>query len=178
VDPLLEERVTACHGLVVAPVVGRLELLHQRGEVAEDHLADGAFPQEPAQTDGQRLVVIVLADQYDAARARLRLGHRLVVGHRRERRLLHQHVLAGGKRLQRQLEMEARGHGDDHGVDAGVGHRQPVSRVALHPAETLPERFRADAVAARVAADHVGGEPAQVAAVNVGDEPAAQEGDV
>ena len=65
----------------------------------------------------QRLVVIVLADQHDAPGAIAGVADRLVVGHGEERRLLDQHVLAGGERAQRQIEVEPRRHGDDHRVD-------------------------------------------------------------
>ena len=74
VDPFLEERVPAGHGLVVAPVVGCLQPVHMRREMREHHLADRAFGEQPPQADRERLVVIVLADEHDAtgpvARAR------------------------------------------------------------------------------------------------------------
>jgi hypothetical protein len=81
VDPLLEERVAAGHRLVVAPVVGRLEPMRDGREVGEDHLADHAVGQQAPQADGQRLVVVVLADEHHAAGA-VPASHRLVVGQR------------------------------------------------------------------------------------------------
>ena len=57
--------------------------------------------------DRQRLVVIVLADQDDPAGPVPGLQHGLVVGHRQEGRLLHQHVLAGVERAQREVEVIA-----------------------------------------------------------------------
>ena len=106
VDAFLEERVAAGHRFVVAPVVGGLQPLGDGREVREHHVADDAVGEQLAQRDRQRLVVIVLADEHHAPGAIARVAHRLVVGHRRERRLLDQHVLAGGERLQRQIEME------------------------------------------------------------------------
>ena len=106
VDAFLEERVAAGHRLVVAPVVRGLQPLDDAAEVAEHHLADHAVGQQLAQRDGERLVVIVLADQHHALGAIARLAHRLVVAHRRERRLLDQHVLAGRQRLQREVRGE------------------------------------------------------------------------
>ena len=72
VNAFLEERVASGHRFVVAPVVGRLELPDERREVPEHHLADGASLQQLAKTHGERLVVIVLADEDDLARPRLR----------------------------------------------------------------------------------------------------------
>ena len=56
----------------------------------------------------ERLVVIVLADQHDASGPSRASQHRLVVLHAQVRRLLDQHVLAGGQRPQRQVEVKAR----------------------------------------------------------------------
>ena len=68
-DAFLEERVAAGHRFVVAPVVGGLQPLRDRREVREHHLADRAVGQQLAQHDGERLVMIVLADQHHALRA-------------------------------------------------------------------------------------------------------------
>ena len=84
------------------------------------------FGEQRAQPHRQRLVVIVLADQHDAPGGVARGGDRAVVLHARERRLLDEHVLARGERLQRQVEMEPRRHRDDHGVDARVGDGRRV----------------------------------------------------
>ena len=67
--------------------------------------------------------MIVLADEDHALRAIARLAHRLVVAHRRERRLLHEHVLAGGERLQREVEVKRRRHRDHDGVDVRIVDR-------------------------------------------------------
>ncbi len=64
VNAFLEKRVAAGHGLVVAPVISRLEPVRDGREVREHHLADDALFDQPAQADGERLVVIVLADDH------------------------------------------------------------------------------------------------------------------
>ena len=84
--------------------------------------------QQPPKTDGERLVVIVLADEDDACRPVARGADRLVVLHPQERRLLDQHVLAGRQRLQREIEMEPRRHGDDHRIDPRIVESRPRSR--------------------------------------------------
>ena len=76
-----------------------------------------ALGDQLAQPHGQRLVVIVLAHQHHAPGAVARGNHVVVVGQRRERRLLDQHVLAGRQRLQGQRLVERRRHGHDHRVD-------------------------------------------------------------
>ena len=62
-DAFLEERIAAGHRLVVAPVVGGLQPQRDGHEMREHHLADRAVGQQAPQADGQRLVVIVLADE-------------------------------------------------------------------------------------------------------------------
>ena len=75
VDPLLEEGVAAGQRLVVPPVAGGLEPADQGREVGQDQFAYRPLRQQPAQADRQRLVVIVLPHQHDAAGAVSRLAH-------------------------------------------------------------------------------------------------------
>ena len=126
VNAFLEKRVATRHRLVVPPVVRRLEAVRERGEVREDHLPDNAIVQEHPQADGERLVVIVLADEHHAAGGIPRGEDRVVVGHPRKRGFLDQHVLARGEGFERQVEVKTRRHGDDHGVDARI-RRSPTS---------------------------------------------------
>ena len=95
----------------------------------EDHLADDAVSEEPPQSHRERLVVIVLADEHHAPRAIARGDDRAVIVHRQERRLLDDHVLAGRQRLQRQVEVESRRHGDDDGVHLRIRQRRRVFPV-------------------------------------------------
>ena len=109
---------------------------------------------------GERLVMIVLADEHDALRAIARVAHRLVIAHRQVRRLLDQHVLAGGQRLQRQVEMKPRRHRDDDGIDVRIVDGVGVVRIAARAAILTAERRRLGLVAAGVAADDFASETA------------------
>ena len=102
--------------------------------MSEHQVADRVFGQQTPQADGEWLVVIVLADEDGAPGAiALRDDREVVVGVK-ERRFLDQHVLAGGKRLLRQVEMESRRDGDDDGVDAAIRKRLVIA------AEGCPRR--------------------------------------
>ena len=74
---------------------------------------------ETPQVHRQRLVVIVLPDDDDTARAVARRARPVEVLHARERGLLDEHVLAGGERLEGQRQVIVRRHGDHDRVDAG-----------------------------------------------------------
>ena len=85
------------HLFVVAPVSGGLEAAHNRHEVPEDHLADGAGGEKLPEFHGERFVVIILAHDDDPPGS-IALGpHELVIGHLEERRLLDEHVFAGAR---------------------------------------------------------------------------------
>jgi hypothetical protein len=120
VNAFLEKRVAARHVLVVAPVVGRFQLVGDRREVRKDHLAKRASRNQRPQLHRERLVMIVFADQHHAPRAIARGDGRLVIVHAQVRRLLDQDVLARGERGERQRQVIARRHGDDDGVDLRV----------------------------------------------------------
>ena len=176
VDPFFEKGVPTCHRLVVPPVIGSLQAMHQGREMREHHLADRALRDEPPQGDCQRLVMIVLADEHGATGAVPGRAHGVVVGQLRERGLLHQHVLPRLQRVERQLEMKPRRHGDDDRIDAGIVDRLAVRRKAADPFVSAAVLGRFRPVAAGVAADGVRAEPLQVAAVDVRNEAAAQKG--
>ena len=135
--------------------------------------------EQPPQRDRQRLVVIVLADEHDAAGAVARVAHGLVVRHRRERRLLDEHVLARGERLQRQVEMEPRRHGDDDRVDVRIVDRGRVVAVAARRRQSARQKRSAlRAVAAGVAQRSRRRRRARRCRLwTRGDEAAAEEGD-
>ena len=107
VNAFFEERIASGHGLVVAPVVLRLQALRDGREMREHHLANRALGQQLPQHDSQRLVVIVLAHEHDALRLVARIDRRPVVFEARKRGLFDQHVLACRQRAQRQVEMKA-----------------------------------------------------------------------
>ena len=120
VDAFLEKCVATRHRFVVAPVVGRLQAMRHSREMSEHHLADDVLFQQLPQADGERLVMIVFSDQ-DHALGRVPGGDdRVVVGHPNERRFFDEDVFAGGKRLQRQVEMKTRRHRNDDRVNARV----------------------------------------------------------
>ena len=64
------------------PVPGRLQAVGQRREVREDHVADGPVGQEPAESDRERLVVVVLAHDDDPLRVVPRVARPFEVGER------------------------------------------------------------------------------------------------
>ena len=177
-DAFFEKRVAACHAFVVAPVGLALQSLRDGREVRKDHLADRSLGEQLPEHDRERLVMIVLAHEYHSARPVPRVDGRAVIVGARKRRLFDEHVLAGGQRSQREIEMKARRYSHDHRVDPRIldgGGIVAVTPRALVPAAVLVG-FRA--VAARVAANDVGPEALQVAAVNLGDEPAAEKGEL
>ncbi len=144
----------------------------------EHHVADGAVGEQLAQTHRERLVVIVFADEHDAPRAIASLDDGLVILQPEKRRLLDEHVLAGGERLQRQIEVPSRRHGDDHDVDLGIGDRGVVGRVARHSAVTAAELGGLGGVAAGVGAARCRlRKRTQLAAVDLCDEPAPEKRD-
>ncbi len=176
VNAFLEERVAAGHRLVVAPVVGRLEAPGERREVREHHLPDRIVGQQAAESDGQRLVVVVLADQHHAIRPRLGVADREVVLGVQIGRLLDQHVLAGGQGLQRQRQVESRRHGDDDGVDRRVGDGRVVVVVAGRAAELPAVRVGPGSIAARVGDGNPIAEGAQMTTMDACDVSASEEG--
>ena len=113
----------------------RLEPLRDRREVREHHLADRALGEQPPQRHGQRLVVVVLADEDDAAGAVARLAHRQVVRHARGTPASRRARACRPRAPQRQVEVEARRHGDDDRVDARVGDGRRVVAVGRAAAE-------------------------------------------
>jgi hypothetical protein len=145
----------------------------------EHHVADRVFSQQAPETDSQRLVMIVLADEDRApGPIALRDDRRVIVGVE-ERRLLDQHVLARGERLLRQVEMETRWDGYDDGVDAAIGNRLVIAPKRCATAELAAELFRLPVIAARVARDNRARQPPfQVLAVDSCDESAPEEGDM
>src|SRR6476620_663212 len=118
VDAFLKERIPSRHGLVIAPVVGGFQPEGDGHEMPEHHVADSIFGQQTPQADGQRLVVIVLADEDGTPGAIALRDNREVVVGVEKCRFLDQHVLACGKRLLRQLAMKSRRAGYDDGVHA------------------------------------------------------------
>ena len=115
--------------------------------------------QQVAKTHGERLVVIVLADEDNLARPSLRVEHRLVVLEPWKRRLLDQHVLSCVERAQCQIQMKPRRHRDDHGVHTWIGDRLFVARIAALAAEAAAELLGFVRIPARVAANDLGTEP-------------------
>ena len=176
VDALLEERIPTRHRFVVAPVVGGLEPVRHGCELREHHLADDAVFEQLAQADGEGFVVIVLPHEYRAARRVSGGDHRVVVFHPRERRFLDEDVLAGGERLQCQLEMEARRDGNDHGVHAWVINRRGVVPVAAHAGEAPAELVGFGVLAAGIAAGDDASKGLQGSAMDAGDEATSQKG--
>jgi hypothetical protein len=142
--------------------------------VREHHVTDDAVAHQPAQAHGQRLVVIVLAHQHHARGAVARGTDGLVVPGARERGLLHQHVLARGQRLEREIEVAGGRHRHHHRIDARVVDGRLVAAEGGDAAEPAPERVGLLHVAAGVARRHHAPEPAQVPAVDLGDEPAPE----
>ena len=92
VNAFFEERVAAGHALVVAPVVGALQPLRDRGEVRKYHVADRAFGEQLSQDDRERFVVIVFANEHDTLRLVARVDGRAVVLHARKGGLLDEHM--------------------------------------------------------------------------------------
>ena len=144
--------------------------------MTEHHFANHALGEKLAELDRQRLIVVVLANQHHPAGAVAGFPHHLVVAHGREGRLFDQHVLAGGQRLQREVQVKRGRYRDDHRVDVRIGDRLGVVAVAGRAAVFAAEFAGLGLVAAGVAADDVAPEVPQVAAVHAGDEAAAQEG--
>ena len=126
-DPLLEERIAARHRLVIAPIVGGLEPPGERGDVREHHLADRARGQLCPEADGERLVVIVLANEHDTSGTVACVDHRAVVHQKGEGRLLDEHVLSGSECLQRQLQVKPRRHGHNDRLDSRIVVSRPRS---------------------------------------------------
>ena len=122
--------------------------------------------------------MIVLANQNDTSGTVSSLESRPVVRRPRIRRLLHDHVFARGQRLQREVEMEARRHRNDHRVNPRVSDCRGVVAVARQPPVLLPERLGLCAIAARIAADQIAGERPQLPAMDSRDESTAEKGDV
>ena len=123
---------------------------------------------------GQRLVVVVLGDEDHASGAVPGGAHPPVVVQREIGRLLDQHVLAGVERPQREVEVPARRHRDDHRLDVRVEEGGLVAPVTAKPAVAPPEGLGPVPVAAGVARQDVAATAAQAAAVHLGDEPAPQ----
>ena len=177
VNAFLEKCVAARHAFVVAPVAGGFQAPGDGGEVGEHHLADHAVCQQPAQCDRQRLVMIVLANQHHAPAPLARLAHGLVIGHRRKRRLLHQHVLAGGERLQREVQVKFRRNRNHDGVDVRIVDRGVVIGITARAAELAAECGGLRLVAAGIAEDDLGAQAPEVAAMDARDEAAAEKSD-
>ena len=144
---------------------------------ANSEIADGALGQQSPQPDGQRLVVIVLADQDDAPRAIPCLQRRPIPFHPGERRLLHQHVLPRGQRLQREIQMKRRRHRDDDGIHLRIGDGRRIVAVAARTTVAGRKRRRPGLVPAGVAGLDDAPEGLQMAAVDPGDEAATEKGD-
>ena len=179
VNPFLEEGIASGHRLVVAPVVGRLQLLRNGRELREHHVADRAARQQSAERVDQRLVMIVLTNQHDAAGAVARVEHGAVVSDPSET------PASPPARACRRRARPASGPGETAGGTAmttastpGSAIAAPVVAIAAGAAVAAAEVHRLLGVTAGVAPDHVAAERTQVAAVYARDEAAAQEGDV
>ena len=127
--------------------------------------------------DGQRLVVIVFANHDHATGATPGLAHCLVIGQRRKRRLLDQHVFAGGERTERQVAMKLRWHRDYDGVHTGILDRLGVGAVRGGAAEAAAICIGSRAIAAGVADNDRGSERSQMPAMDIRNETAAKEGE-
>ena len=178
VDSLLEERIAARHFLIVAPVVGRFGLLHDRDEVSEHQFSDDAAGQESAKLDTKRFVMIVFTHQHHATAPSARFDDGLIVIEVGKRRLFHQNVLPHFQRAQNQFEMIARRHRDHHGVYRGVTKRGVVALVVSHACESTLILGCAFRVTTRIATYDVGTHLLQVPTVYAGDESASEEADV
>src|SRR6476659_8737973 len=119
--------------------------------MSEHQVADRVFGQQAPQADGQWLVVIVLADEDGTPCLIAPRDDRKEVLGLKKCRLLDQHVLACGKRLLRQIEMESRRDRDDDGVDAAIRDRLVIAAKRCPAAELAAEFFRLPAIAACVA---------------------------
>ena len=130
-----------------------------------------------SQDDRERLVVIVFANEHDTLRLVARVDDRAVVLDARKGRLLDEHMFAGCEGSQRQIEVKARRHGHDDGIDARIVDGRGVvcvTRRALKPPAVV---FGLGPIATRVTAGDLRPEAFQVAAVDLGDEAAAEEGE-
>src|SRR5690606_12585606 len=114
------------------------------------------------------------ADEDHTAGAVARLAHRLVVGHVEERRLLDEDVFAGRERLEREIEVKLRRHGDDDRVDIRACHGLRVAAEGAVAAVLTTELLGAAQVAAGVAADDIATKRAEIPAVHPRDEPAPE----
>ncbi|MGC4084386.1 MAG: hypothetical protein QM736_20300 [Vicinamibacterales bacterium] len=170
-DAFFEERIAASHRLVVPPVAGVLQAMGDGVQLQEHHLADRIRGEEPPQRDRERLVVVVLADEDDTPRASLCLADDRVLGQRRERRLLDEHVFAGVERLQREVEVILRRYRDDHRIDRGIVDRRLVARERLRPAEPAAVLLGAYAIATGVRGHDQRSQCAKVCTVDGGDYP-------
>ena len=96
-----------------------------------------------------------------------------------KRRLLDEHVLAAGKGLLRQVEVEPRRDGYDDGVYAAISERLVIAAKGRPTAELAAEFFCLPAIAAGVAWDDRARQgPFQVPAVHPRDESAPEERDM
>ncbi len=133
--------------------------------------------EQAPQPDRERLVMVVLADEDDRARGIPRRERRPIVRQAEERRLFDQHVLARLQGPQRQIEMELRRHGDDHGIDRRIGDRGEIVAVARSATELAAIRRGLVPVATGVARDDLAPERPKMPAVHTCDEAAPEKGE-
>ena len=137
-------------------------------------VAEDIVSEQLSQVHRERLVVIVLADEDDAARAVPRVHGGPVILHSQVRRLFDQDMLACVERLEREREMEPRRHRDDHRIDVRVFDCGGVIRVRAKAAVLPAEGIGLGAIAARVTAGDLAPQRPEMAAVDAGDEAAAE----
>ena len=177
VNAFLEKRVAAGHRLVVAPVVGRLEAPGERREVREHHLPDRIVGEQAAEGDGQRLVVVVLADQHHAIRPRLGVADREVV-----LRVQDRPASRPARACRRPGPAASDGRWNRGGTamttasTARVGDGRVVVGVAGRAAELPAVRVGPGSIAARVGDGNPIAEGAQMTTMDACDVSASEEG--
>jgi hypothetical protein len=162
VDPAFQQRAASGERLIVAPATRPLGLERVDRQIAD--LSDVAGLDGSPQHRHQRLVGVVLRHQH-LAPARQRRGFRHIhVGGAQECWFLHDHVLAGGQRLQREREVLCRRSGDHRGIHLLGGECGGIAPIGPDTSQAGAEIRCATLVSAREAELHVveRGQPAGV----------------
>jgi hypothetical protein len=118
--------------------------------------------------------MIIFADEHHAIDLVPNRLHRTVVLDPQKSRFLDEDVLPGPQRLQRQLQMEPWGDGNDDGIDRRVVDSRIVAVVTERSTKPPAVIVGAAAIATGVPADDVAAEGPEMPAVNGSDETAAE----
>lgn len=87
------------------------------------HVAELAFFDQPAHGKKVRIPTAILKHADDASRCIGGIDHLLRLRNIQCKRLVHQHMLAGGQGLQREGRMGLVRGGQDHGIQRRIGQR-------------------------------------------------------